>query len=467
MNDNQPPMPTSFEEETIPHSRETEEALLGAVLLSPKWIKVLDLRPKDFYLHKNRWIWQTLCELNDEEAQIDFISVSDRLDKKKLLGELGGPAYLASLLSLTPTSLHAETYARILRDRTSRRELLQLANETARQAYQLETPVTTIQGGLMQNILSIHQSAQGSVSLAEWIEAAQIMIRDAEENGKPAGVETGFSDFDKITGGIRPGRFEILSGVPGMGKSIFYQNVAVNLAKKNCPGNLYSAEMPKQDMSLRMLSAESGIEVSRLESGQIRDDEYPAYVNALATLSSIPLYVSDDNAWTIPALRADLTRAQETRGIQWFVFDYMDLLRDEYGENETERTKYLSRHLRAICRDLGLHGMAIQSMVKSGFDKPGMEHLAGSAGLAYDADLIMFIMEHISDSGGSPDGNIRTMMIKKGRHLQNPQRYFYLYKRPTLPKFENAVKHTVDLSNATMPVKPSTNGNGYHKKAKA
>lgn len=468
MNNKPPPMPDegSTFDELVPNARETEEALLGAVLIDPHWVKRLDLRPKDFYTHRHRWIWQALKELSDEEAQIDFITVCERLEQKKQLAEVGGPAYLTALINVVPTSTHAETYVRILRDRTARRELLTLANQTAKQAYELETPISAIQATLLESVLKTHQSAQGSTPLAEWMSRAYDRIIEAEKNGMPVGVKTGFEDFDKITGGIRPGRFEILSGVPGMGKSIFYQNVAVNLAKKNSPGNLYSAEMPEQDMSLRFLSAETGIEVSRLETGQIQDAEYPLFAQAFETLAALPMHVSDANGWTIPALRADLTRAQETRGIQWFVFDYMDLLRDEYGDNETERTKYLSRHLRAICRDLGLHGMAIQSMVKSGFGSPGMEHLSGSAGLAYDADLIMFILEHIPDKGGEPDPHIRTMLIKKGRHLQNPQKYFYLYKHSHIPKFENAVVHRTDLSQATLPPKPNNGKNGYHKQAK-
>lgn len=466
---NIPPMPDDgiFLADLVPHSRETEEALLGSVLINPAWVKLLDLSTQDFYVHKNRWIWEALRELYYEEVQIDFVTVCDRLDKKRQLAELGGPAYITGLINCVPTSVNAETYAQILKDRTARRELITLANETANQAHQLQTPVTMIQSRLIETVINARQTSQGSVSIETWMSRAYDAIMDAERNGRPVGIETGFSDFDKITGGIRPGRFEILSGVPGMGKSIFYQNVSVNLAKKNSPGNLYSAEMPECDMSLRLLSAESGIEVSRLENGDIRESEHPVLAHALETLSSLPLFVSDANGWTIPALRADLTRAQAERGIQWFVFDYMDLLRDEYGENETERTKYLSRHLRAICRDLGLHGMAIQSMVKSGFGNPGMEHLAGSAGLAYDADLIMFILDHIPDSGGQPDPHIRTMVIKKGRHLQNPQRYFYLYKHGNIPKFENAIKKTVDLSQATLPVEQSKNGkNGYHKKEK-
>lgn len=460
-----PPMPESgFIEDVVPHSKETEEALLGSVLINPAWVKMLDLHRNDFYIHRNRWVWEVLKELDDEEVQIDFVTVCERMDTKKQLAELGGPAYITALINSVPTSMNAETYALILKDRTARRELLTLANETARQAYQLETPVTTIQSRLIEKVTNARQIIQGSVSIEDWMSRAFDAIMEAEKNGRPAGIPTGFRDFDKITGGIKPGRFEILSGIPGMGKSIFYQNVSVNLAKQNAAGNLYSAEMPEVDMSLRLISAESGIDIEKLENGNLSDLDHPALVNAIATISALPLYVSDANGWTIPALRADLTRAQETRGIQWFVFDYMDLLRDEYGENETERTKYLSRHLRAICRDLGLHGMAIQSMVKSGFEKPGMQHLSGSAGLAYDADLIMFITEHYPDDGATPSPNFRTMQIKKGRHLRNPQRYFYLYKHPDIPKFGDATKKTENFSGADMS---NLNGkNGHHKQEK-
>lgn len=468
--DHTPPMPDgeAFTEQIIPHSRETEEALLGSVLINPAWVKLLDLSKRDFYIHRHGWIWEALRELDYEEKEIDFITVCERLDTKKQLAELGGPAYLTALINCVPTSMNAETYARILKDRTARRELLELANEVAKQAYQLETPVTLIQGRLIDKATNARQTVQGSVSVETWMSKAYDAIMDAERNGVPAGIPTGFVDFDKITGGIKPGRFEILSGVPGMGKSIFYQNVSVNLSKAGSPGNLYSAEMPAHDMSLRLISAEAGIEVARLENGELREGEHTKLAHAIGVISELPLFVSDANGWTIPSLRADLTRAQAERGIQWFVFDYMDLLRDEYGDNETERTKYLSRQLRAICRDLGLHGMAIQSMVKSGFGNPGMEHLAGSAGLAYDADLIMFILDHIPDAGGNPDPNVRTMVIKKGRHLQNPQRYFYLYKHGNIPKFENAIKNRVDLSQATTtvthPSAKANDKNGYHKK---
>lgn len=448
-------------EPIIPNSREAEEAVIGCVLLAPELVKTIDLKASDFYNKRLGIIWQALQEMNDGGIEIDFITLTNTLDAKRVLVDIGGPAYLTGLFSVVPTSMNASSYVHIVKDMSNRRGLLHLANEVAKEAYNLQKPVIEIQSGLMEHALKAAQVAQTSVPLADWMSEVYDLIDDAERNGKPAGVMTGFADYDKITGGVKTSRLEVLSGVPGMGKSILAMNRAVNLAKNGMSGVIYSIEMPSEDVSLRMLSAETGIEVSRLESGQIRENEWSVLAHAVEELSALPLYVSDAPYWTIPTLRADLSRLQAEHGISFFVLDYMDLLSDTYGQNETERTKYLSRHIRSICRDLDLHGTVIQSMVKSGFSNPSLEHLAGSVGLPYDADLVMFITEHLPDGGGEADANVRTVLIKKGRHLQRPERYFYLYKNPTLPKFGNLVKTHVDLNDNEKGFTMNEKRNGY------
>lgn len=441
-----PPEDFPFEEEPtppinlVPHSRELEEAVLGAVLIDPRLLPQLDLRAAHFYLHRHGFIWEAARACHAQAGTFDILTLTEELNRRGQLVEIGGPAYLVALVNAVPFTYHAPEYAGQLRDLAARRDLIQLANQMAEAAFQVNKPLLETQARLIEQLTQITPVQQNTEPLAAWMARAEARIARVAETGVTPGMMTGYTDFDALTGGLQGGRLIVVSGEPGMGKTIWAENLARNLAKNHYPGNFYSSEMPEEDMSNRMLSAETGLEVDALENGRLQARDWPLLAHAVEYLQSLPVYSSDASNWTVPALRADLTRAKHERGIRWFVFDYMNLLRDEYGESDIDRTKYLSRHLTYLCRDLDLCGIVVQSIVKSGFGKPGLEALAGSVQLAFDASLVLFVTEHTPDDGTQPSPDMRTVLVKKGRHLKNPRRYFYLYKQPNLPRFDNAVR---------------------------
>ncbi|MDD5517832.1 MAG: replicative DNA helicase [Candidatus Omnitrophica bacterium] len=416
---------------------------MGALLINPEIYSTIDLRADEFYIQRNGWIWRAIADLYLRDSAIDFETVSDELNRKGQLSQIGGGAYLAELITKTPTSLHAESYAQIVRDYHRRRQLMTIASKIAKMALdkdsKIEDEIVTIIDDLARNAAR----PDGAAHWRKYYESLYDDIIARMSNPKAVwGIPTGFAKFDRITGGLQPNEMLLFSGKPGIGKSIWVMQAAEQMAHY-APGAIYSVEMPGVQTVRRTLSGKTKIEVSKMKSGEIIEKESQLIAEMLEELCRLPVYMSDASNWSTSALRADLQRLKIRHKIQWFVFDYMMLAGDGQGLGITERTSMLSRNFKLICRQLGLAGIVIHSMRKSGMEQssPEQQDLFGGGQSIYDADLICFLNEFIpmtpSDNSIAPAEavNIRTLTFGKGRELENPKRYIHMVKRPGFPVF--------------------------------
>lgn len=413
-------------------SPETEEALVGAVLIAPEIFISLDIRPDQFYVHRLRYIWEAIASLHKQNLAVDILTVTEELDRSGRLAEVGGPAYLISLVNATPTSLHAADYASRIRDLARRRAWRELASRIARAAMDQEVVLEVEAAAVVDALLAAVTPSGAAVHIREY--AKRLRSETLERVSDPRdhwGIPTGFADFDRITGGLQPGETLYISGEPGVGKSIFAMQAAFQMAERGRPGAIYSLEMPGAQVVRRRGSSLAKAPTRAVKSGKLNSHQLDQFMAALDRMEQLPVYMSDSVNWTTTGLRADLARLRVRAGIEWFVLDYAYLLQDGQGMSENDRTGYISSQIKSICRDLSLAGIVIHSLNKSGMTGiPGGAHLRGSGQQYYDTDLLMFLMP--SDRPGT----VRCI-FGKGRELENPRDFFDLAKLPGFPALGN------------------------------
>ncbi len=439
----------------VPHNREAEEAVLGAVLVNPEaYYDVAQfLSPDDFFLHRNRWIWEAFNSLHEQRLPTDILTVSEELERQGRLDETGGPAYLTSLISNVPTSLHAEAYGRMVEEAATRRRLLKAANQIARLAFQAEEPIEEVVNesekalfGVSERRLS-HQLQPIKKVLSDYYDRIDYLSRHRDET---IGVPTGFIDLDRLLGGMQPSDLLIIAGRPGQGKSGFCLSAAKNasqLYKKHVA--VFSLEMSNEQLVQRLIAQETGIDSQRLRLGGIQDDEWPLFTQAVSALGDTHVYLDDTPAITPLQLRTKCRRLHMELGLDLIIVDYLQLMTgDTRMDNRVQEVSYISRNLKVLARELNVPVLAAAQLsraVEQRSDKrPVLSDLRESGSLEQDADLVMFIYRPDQYETDTLKQNSAEIIVAK--HRNGPVGSVELVFRKTLAKFENAETRRVNLT---------------------
>lgn len=427
------------------HSIEAEGAVIAAVIAGAAEYQLIDVVPGDFFIERHGMIWEAFGELHKAGVEIDTITIADRLEGRGELKSIGGLAYLIRLLAGTPSTAHFAEYAEIVKAKAARRQLAELGERMVKAAYDEQANVQELQPGFMRELTDSTMVAEGAVPLSVALSELYDEIVDRMANPVEIwGIPTGIPKYDEIAGGLQLSEIMIMSGRPGVGKSILANQIAINMASHE-PGAIYSMEMRSKQSSRRMVSSESKIVTSALKKGNIDDWQWGQVLKAIQRLEKLPVHLSDGSYWTTAGLRADLARLQARHGIKWFILDYLYLLKDR-GSNETEKTMIISSALKGICQELNIAGLAVHSMTKGGMaaDVPDMSELRGSGQVSFDADVITFLTPYrpmSADERKVKKGNqvnMRTLWIDKGREIEDPRRYIQMIKHVGYPAFTEA-----------------------------
>ena len=411
-------------------------------MVHPDRYAEIDLETNDFFIQRHQMIWSAIGGLHAQGKGVDFMTISDELMRQNKLSEVGGVSALAGFVSYD-YSLEIETCAGLIRDAARRRAMIELAGDIARSAYDQKSDIQSKTGEFIDRISRLALSKSSAEHWGKYLsELYDDIVARAANPSETWGIPTGLSRFDKITGGAQKGESIIISGKPGVGKSMIAMQMGEGMALSE-PGAIYSVEMSGKQATRRSVSAVSGVWSSKLKSGRLDDSDWPHIAHAIEKLSALPVYMSDATGWTTTALRADLSRLKARYNIGWFVFDYLLLANDAPNLEQTERSQIISRAIKLICREQGLAGITVHSMNKAGIEKtrPDQQNLSGSAQVSYDADLICFLTEFVPvatvDGFISPadQKNMRTLFFAKGRELEDPAKYMHLVKLPNLPRF--------------------------------
>jgi len=439
----------SREPQTLPFSREAEEAVLGSVLVNAEvYFDVAHfIAPEDFYLHRNRWIWEAFMSLHDQRLPIDLLTVSEELEHQGRLAEVGGPAYLTALINSVPTSLHAEAYGHLVEESATRRRLLEAANQVARLAYQSDTTVEDAVNEAEKAIFAVserhltHELQPIKTVLSSYYDRVDYLARHRDET---IGVPTGFIDLDRLLGGMQPSDLLIIAGRPGQGKSGFCLSAAKNasqLHKKHVA--LFSLEMSNEQLVQRLVAQETSIDSQRLRLGDIRDEEWPLFTQAVSALGGTHIYLDDTPAITPLQLRTKCRRLHMEVGLDLIIVDYVQLMTgDTRMDNRVQEVSYITRNLKVLARELKVPVLAAAQLsraVEQRADKrPVLSDLRESGSLEQDADVVMFIYRPDQYDADTLKQNIAEIIVAK--HRNGPVGFVELVFRKSLAKFENAAR---------------------------
>ncbi len=438
----------------IPHHREAEEAVIGAVLIDPEVYYDLAqfLQADDFYIHRNRWIWEAFARLHEQRIPIDLLTVAEELERAGHLAEVGGPAYLTALLNQTPTSLHAEAYGRMVEAASIRRRMLTAANQIAALAYNQQEGIENVLAEAEKSIFNVSERRLRrdvqpiSQALSEYYDRIDELARRPEDI---FGVPTGFIDLDRILTGMQPSDLLIIAGRPGQGKSGFLLSVARNAAllhKKHVA--IFSLEMSNEQVVQRLLAQETGIDSQRLRNGKLTEEEWPLLTHAIEVLGDTHIYLDDTPAITPLALRTKCRRLHKEFGLDLILVDYLQLMGgDTRAENRVQEVSYISRSLKALARELNVPILAAAQLsraVEQRTDKrPVLSDLRESGSLEQDADVVMFIYRPDQYEKDTTKQNVAEIIIAK--HRNGPTGSVELVFLSHLAKFVDAATRRIDL----------------------
>jgi replicative DNA helicase len=432
---------------SIPHSREAEEAVVGAVLINPEvYYDVAQfLQADDFYIHRHKWIWEAFTSLHEQRIPIDLLTINEELDRKGQLTEIGGPAYLTGLVNQVPTSLNAESYGRIVESHSIRRKMINAANAIASMAYNEDSTVDNVMDEAEKAVFNVserrlkHDLQPISAVLSEYYDRIDDLAKRDEDI---FGVPTGFIDLDKMLAGLQPSDLLIIAGRPGQGKTGFLLTVAKNAAlthKKHVA--IFSLEMSNEQVVQRLIAQETGIDSQRMRTGKLQDNEWPLFAHAVEVLSDTHIFLDDTPAISPLQLRTKCRRLHLEHHLDLIIVDYLQLMGgDTRTENRVQEVSYISRNLKVLARELNVPVLAAAQLsraVEQRSDKrPVLSDLRESGSLEQDSDIVMFIYRPDQYEKDTVKQNIAEIIIAK--HRNGPVGSVELIFRNALAKFENA-----------------------------
>ena len=386
-----------------PQNEEAEEAVLGAMLISPDSIGAVTelVNAGDFYKPSHGQIFKTALGLYGRGEPVDPITLADALEKQGLLEQVGGRVRIAELAGLTTSTANAAHHARIVREMATLRGLIRVGLQMSDLGWTRPGETRDLVDRAEQMIFDL---AQGRVSqdfdhieglLKESFERIEALFNAGSD---VTGIRSGFRDLDKLTSGFQPGNLIILAARPSMGKSAFAMNVAANIAvRNNVPVGLFTLEMSKAEVTQRLMCAEAKVESQRLRSGSLAPDDWPRLTAACSKLAKAPIYVDDTGSITLMEIRSKARRLKSREpNLGLIVIDYLQLMTSgTNAENRVQEVSQISRSLKVLARDLDVPIIALSQLsraVEQRHDKrPILSDLRESGSIEQDADLVAFI----------------------------------------------------------------------------
>jgi replicative DNA helicase len=396
---------------SLPSSFEAERAVLSAILLNDSVFQsVADIiQASDFYHPQHAFIFEGMGDIITTSRRIDLITLQNVLEQKKTLEKIGGIGFLVSLQEELPALGFTEQHAKIIKEKATLRELIGSATDIITKCYdQNEDSIAGVLDEAEKTIFSIAQkkSAQHFVQLNIWLKKTFAHLSDVKSHSKGiTGVPSGFSKLDDMTSGLQSGDLIILAARPSMGKTSLAINIAMNAALANYAVGIFSLEMSAEQLTLRILSTESGIAHHHIRNATISSDEWIELTNVAAKLAQLPVFIDDTAGQSIMDLKTQARKLKAQHNIKMLVVDYLQLLHSpKKHENRHQEVSEISRTLKALAKELGVPILALSQLsraVDSRVDKrPMLSDLRESGAIEQDADVIAFLYR---DSVYNPD----------------------------------------------------------------
>ncbi len=418
-----------------PCSKEAEIAVIGSVLINPACFKEIDLAPDDFFFGQAKETWRIFQELSLQKKVIDSLTVMQRATEKNLQSTIN-MEYLIGTINETPSSVNYSTYSEIIKDKAKRREFIRISGDLATAAYDEKIVIDEKIPQVLNNLINSSRPTKTIEHISKPLSLLYDDINQRIENPQEVwGLSTGLPGFDKITGGLQKGEVTMITGAPGTGKSLLCVQFGFHMAKEDHAGAIFEMEMSNLQTLRRQLSIVSSVEVYKMKSGKVGEDDETKINQGIDRMTSLPVFLSDASTWTTSSMRSELTRLKLQNKIEWFLLDYLMLLKDRYGSNEIERQNYISIAVKDICKDLDLAGLVINSVNKVG-------QASGSNQIQHDVDNNIKMEKSGQNTPVTENNPLIDLVWDKQREGVGGARIMTLIKKPGFPCFYE------NLSNA-------------------
>jgi len=388
-----------------PQNLEAEQAVLAAILLDNPVINLVveTLHLEDFYKGAHKKIFSAMLELNEKSDAIDLITLSAQLRSKHQLEEVGGSSYLSELLNSIATAANARLHAKIVHEKALSRDLISIATDIVAQGYEQEGKVEDLLDQAEKNIFAISDKTMRAtfVPMRELVKTSFEIIEKLSDQ-QLTGLPSGYKDLDKLTSGLQPSDLIIVAGRPSMGKTAFAIGMAQNIAlHQEKTVGIFSLEMSKEQLVLRMLCSEARVDAHKLRSGFLGkpgNDNWRHLIDAAGRLNEAPIFIDDTPAMTILEMRAKARRLKAEHGLSLLIVDYLQLMRGRGDVNSREQEiSDISRSLKGLAKELQIPVVALSQLSRAVESRPEkkkrpiLADLRESGAIEQDADVVLFI----------------------------------------------------------------------------
>ncbi|HYH46671.1 MAG TPA: replicative DNA helicase [Thermoanaerobaculia bacterium] len=415
------------QQKTLPHSEESERAVLGGILLDPQVLPTISgrLRPEDFYLDRHQLLYQAMVDLQEERVVIDLRTLQARLQHRNQFEQIGGIAYIATLDLDLPDLGRIDAYVEIVKERSVRRRLILASNQIIKDCLDGGLVAAEALGRAEQAVLSLGEEAiqRGFVQLSHVLHST---LEELEERpgSTLTGVPSGFIDLDRITHGLNRGNLIIIAGRPGMGKTSFALNVAQHVALREQKAvGVFSLEMSQQELALRILCSEADVSFSRLRSGALSQKQWQKVIQVVRSTGDAPLFIDDSPNPTLLEVASKARRLKAERGLALIILDYLQLMQagGKY-ENRNLEIAAISRGMKQLAKELEIPVIALSQLSRQperrGSDhRPQLSDLRESGSIEQDADMVAFVYrDELYNPDSEESKGLAELIIAKHRN---------------------------------------------------
>lgn len=420
-----------MDKRNIPYSKEAEASVLGSAFLSKDALQKMcdELNPDDFYLEANQKIFEVLKELNSDGLPVDITIVTDRLEAKRELGEVGNIEYLVELANFVPSAANVDYYITIVHDKSILRKLIDASNEIQNASYTDASPVNEILDNAESTIFEVTQRRKTSEfrKIQDVVFKAQSDLNILSENKNDiTGLATGFYEFDKLISGLHENELYIIAARPGMGKTAFALNIATNIArntKKNVA--IFNFEMSAEQLVNRMFSSVGQIDFKKFRNGNFNNDDWKRLTESVSILADTNIKIDDTPGGTISDIRSKCRRlASSENGLGLVVIDYLQLITgsSRNANNRQQEVSEISRGLKMMAMELKCPVIALAQLSRAVEGRPDkrplMSDLRESGSIEQDADLVGFLYrdDYYNKEAMNNEASITEFIIGKNRN---------------------------------------------------
>lgn len=442
-------MSENYMEQSVPFAEEAEAGIISAMFKDRELIQdiVQLVRDTDFYKPENAILFKAILEIDESGQSVDLVTMTNKLRKENLLEKAGGVFYLGQIAAAPSTVYNVKQYAKIVQEKSTMRQLIRISDGIRNRCFDDAEPVESILDDAERLVLDISKQRQrNDVTRVDEIVPTNLekIEEAAKQEDEITGIPSGFIDLDHMTNGWQRSDLIILAARPAMGKTALCLNMAANAAiDYHYPVAIFSLEMSKEQLVMRMLAAAARIDQKRLRTGQLNPDEWGAFLQKIGPLTSAPIYIDDTPAITIRELRAKARRLQSREGdLGLILVDYLQLMGGSgNSENRQQEVSEISRSLKALARELNVPIIALSQLsrtVEQTKDKrPQLSHLRESGSLEQDADIVLFIHREEYYNEDTDRRGIADVIIAK--HRNGPTGTVELAFQNELTRFDNLI----------------------------